>query len=324
MGLILALVVSLVVGGADLTIGQVFSTLGEMIRGWPSHGTTTHILLEIRIPRILLAVALGSGMGLAGLAAQTLFRNPLASPYVLGVSNGSAVGAVVAMLLLVKSFGYTAVPVLSLLSGLGVGAAVFVLARRSDQFGHALLLAGIAVSAFCSALTAGALYLAGERLQTLVFWLMGGLWLASWREVLLMAPVSALALVLLMVLAPAMNVALVGERSAGDLGVPVRRFQILLLVTICLSTAMAVAVSGVIGFVGLIVPHLLRLLAGADHRVLVPASALGGALLLLVADTLARRVASPAEVPVGIITALVGAPIFLWLLVRRTTGGGWA
>lgn len=322
-GLVLAAGVALVVGGADLAVGQVFSTLAEFFRGGSPKGTTAHILWEIRIPRILLAVALGSSMGLAGLAAQTLFRNPLASPYVLGVSNGSAVGAVVAMLLLAKTFGFAAVPALSLLTGLGVGALVFVLARRSDQFGHALLLAGVAVSAFCSALTAGALYLAGERLQTLVFWLMGGLWLASWREVLLMVPVSALALVELMILAPTMNVALVGERSAGDLGVPVRRFQIILLVTICLSTAVAVAVSGVIGFVGLIVPHFLRLLAGADHRVLVPASALGGALLLLVADTLARKAAAPAEVPVGILTALVGAPVFLWFLARRTAGGGW-
>ena len=138
-----------------------------------------------------------------------------------------------------------------------------------------------------------------------------------------MTPVSALALATLIMLSPAMNVALVGERSASDLGVSIRRFQILLLVTICLTTAVTVAVSGVIGFVGLIVPHFLRLLIGADHRILVPASALGGALLLLVADTLARSVAAPAEVPVGILTSLVGAPVFLWFLTRRAAGGGW-
>jgi iron complex transport system permease protein len=228
------------------------------------------------------------------------------------------------MLLLTRVFGYTVVPVSSVLGGLAVSGIVFRIARRADQLGHALLLAGIALSAFCSALTAGALYLAGERLQTLVFWLMGGLWQATWHEVLLMLPVTATALVALVSLAPAMNVALVGERSAGDLGVSVRLLEVLLLSTICAVTAVAVAVSGVIGFVGLIVPHLLRLLIGADHRGLVPASAAGGALLLLTADTLARKVAAPAEVPVGIITALVGAPVFLWFLARRMTRGGWA
>jgi len=291
------------------------------VRGQASDETAARIVLGIRLPRIILALAIGSGMGLAGLAAQTLFRNPLASPYVLGVSNGAAVGAVVAMLLAGRSIGYAAVPSMSVAGGLVVSAAVFTLARRSDHFGHSLLLAGIAISAFCSALTAAALYLAGERLQTLVFWLMGGLWQATWRDVLLVLPVSAVVLIGILVLAPAMNVALAGERSAADLGVNVRRLQITLLLMICLSTATAVAVSGVIGFVGLIVPHLLRLLVGADHRGLVPASALGGALLLLAADTLARTLAAPAEVPVGIITALVGAPIFLWLLRRRAIRG---
>ncbi len=147
------------------------------------------------MPRIILAVAIGAGMGLAGLASQTLFRNPLASPYVLGVSNGAAVGAVVAMLLAGKSLGYGGVPAMSVFGGFVVSAIVFTMARRSSHFGHSLLLAGIAISAFCSALTAAALYLAGERLQTLVFWLMGGLWQATWRDVLLVAPVTVAATV---------------------------------------------------------------------------------------------------------------------------------
>lgn len=323
-GVGLAALAALLLGGADLTPSRILSALWYGLRGQTTDETAAQIVLGIRLPRIVLALAIGSSMGLAGLAAQTLFRNPLASPYVLGVSNGAAVGAVVAMLMAGKSLGYAAVPAMSVAGGLVVSAAVFALSRRSDHFGHSLLLAGIAISAFCSALTAAALYLAGERLQTLVFWLMGGLWLATWRDVLLMLPVTATALIGLLFLAPAMNVALVGERSAGDLGVNVRQFQILLLLTICVTTAVAVAVSGVIGFVGLIVPHLLRMLLGADHRGLVPASAAGGALLLLVADTLARTLAAPAEIPVGIITSLVGAPIFLWFLQRRASGGGWA
>jgi len=323
-GVVLAGLVALMVGGANLTPGRITSALWEGLRGHPMDGAAVRIVLGIRLPRIVLALLIGSGMGLAGLASQTLFRNPLASPYVLGVSNGAAVGAVVAMLLVGKLIGYAAVPITSVLGGLVVSATVFGLARRSDHFGHSLLLAGIAVSAFCAALTAAALYLAGERLQTLVFWLMGGLWQATWQDVMLILPVTATALIGLIILAPAMNVALVGERSAGDLGVNVRRFQVMLLLTICVTTAVAVAVSGVIGFVGLIVPHLLRMLAGADHRGLVPASAAGGALLLLIADTVARTAAAPAEIPVGIITALVGAPVFLWFLHRRASGGGWA
>jgi len=323
-GVGLAALAALLLGGADLTPSRILSALWYGLRGQTTDETAARIVLGIRLPRIVLALAIGSSMGLAGLAAQTLFRNPLASPYVLGVSNGAAVGAVVAMLVAGKSLGYAAVPAMSVAGGLVVSAAVFALSRRSDHFGHSLLLAGIAISAFCSALTAAALYLAGERLQTLVFWLMGGLWQATWRDVMLMLPVTATALIGLLFLAPAMNVALVGERSAGDLGVNVRQFQILLLLTICVTTAVAVAVSGVIGFVGLIVPHLLRMLLGADHRGLVPASAAGGALLLLVADTLARTLAAPAEIPVGIITSLVGAPIFLWFLQRRASGGGWA
>jgi iron complex transport system permease protein len=323
-GVVLAALAALLVGGTDLVPSRIIWALWEGVRGQASDDAAARIVLGIRLPRIVLALAIGSGMGLAGLAAQTLFRNPLASPYVLGVSNGSAVGAVAAMLLVGKTIGHAAIPVMSVAGGLAVGAAVFALARRSDHFGHALLLAGIAISAFGSALTAAALYLAGERLQTLVFWLMGGLWQATWRDVLLMLPVSAVALIALLLLAPAMNVALAGDRSAGDLGVNVRRLQILLLVTICVTTAAAVAVSGVIGFIGLIVPHLLRMVVGADHRGLVPASAAGGALLLLVADTLARTAAAPAEIPVGIITALIGAPIFLWFLRRRAAQGGWA
>jgi iron complex transport system permease protein len=315
------LIVALCVGSATIPPARIGAILWEALRQPSAADADARIILTIRLPRIFLALVVGSGMGLAGLASQTLFRNPLASPYVLGVSNGAAVGAVVAMLWVGKTLTYASVPMLSLAGGLTVGVMVFSLARRSDHFGHTLLLAGIAISAFCSALTAAALYLAGERLQTVVFWLMGGLWQATWRDVLLVLPISALALLTLIVLAPAMNVALAGERAATDLGLPVRRFQTLLLLLICVTTAVAVAVSGVIGFVGLIVPHLLRLFLGADHRALVPASALGGALLLLAADTLARTLAAPAEIPVGIITALIGAPVFLWFLRRRVLRG---
>ena len=317
---LLAAVVGLMVGSVKIPACEVIARLARALCGNGSGDAFDRILLATRLPRVLLAVAVGGTMGMAGLAAQTLFRNPLASPYVVGVSNGAAVGAVLAMLLVGKTVGYSAVPVMSVVAGLTVTAVVGQLARRGGQFGHTLLLAGIAVSAFCSALTAGALYLAGERLQTLVFWLMGGIWQATWRDVCLMLPVCGICFVVLRLLAPAMNVILVGDRSARDLGLNVRRLQQGLLWLVAGVTAVAVSLTGVIGFVGLIVPHVLRLAMGADHRGLVPATALGGALLLLIADTLARAVAAPVEIPVGILTAVVGAPIFLWLLQHREGG----
>lgn len=323
VALVLTAAFALMVGGVGIPPAEVWTRLARCACGRGVGDAADRILWGTRLPRVLLTLLVGGSMGLAGVASQALFRNPLASPYVVGVSNGAAVGAVLGMLFASAWVGYWGVVALSVVFGLAVALAVFLLARRGGRLGSSLLLAGVAVGAFCSALTAGALYMAGERLQTLVFWLMGGLWQATWTDVFLMAPVCLAGLALLRLMAPAMNVALVGERSAGDLGVNVRRLQTGLLGLVAGTTAVSVSLTGVIGFVGLIVPHLLRLAMGADHRTLVPASMLGGALLLLVADTLARTVAAPAEVPVGILTALVGAPVFLWLLQRRGRGGIW-
>jgi iron complex transport system permease protein len=326
--IVLLCVLVLVAAPAALCVGSVAIPPAEVLRqcwaaatGGAPADRSADVLFSVRLPRVLLAVAVGAAMGLAGLASQTLFRNPLASPYVMGVTSGAAVGAVLGMLIAGKAVAWVTLPAFGVVGGLGVTAALFALARRGRHFGQSLLLAGIAVSALGSALTGAALYLAGERLQTIVFWLMGGLWQAGWRDVILMAPVTAAALMALVILAPAMDVALVGDRSARDLGVHVRRLHYGLLAVVAVATSVAVSLTGVIGFVGLIVPHLLRLTIGAGHRALVPACAAGGALLLLAADTLARTVAAPAEVPVGILTALVGAPVFLWLLQRRSVGG---
>jgi len=313
---------ALCTGSVAIGPGEVLSRCARALWRGPSWDFVDRILLGSRLPRVLVAAAVGATLALAGLAAQTLFRNPLASPYVAGISSGSALGAVAGMLLIGRfpAVPYAALPAFSIATGLAVTGIVFALGRRGDSFGHSLLLAGIAIGALCSSLTSGSLYLAGERLQTLVFWLMGGFWRAGRRDVLLMLPVAAATLMTLLALAPAMNVALLGERSAHDLGVRVRRLQAVLLATIAVSTAVAVSIAGVIGFVGLVVPHVLRRAVGGDHRRLVPLAAVGGALLLVAADTLARTVAAPTEVPVGILTSLVGAPVFLWILQRRAAG----
>lgn len=307
------------VGSVAIAPGEVLKRLWAALFGQSNPDTTARILLGARLPRLLLAAAVGSVLGLAGLAAQTLFRNPLATPSIIGVSSGAALGAVLGLLWAGRA-GFAAaaaVPAFSVLSGLIVTAVVFTLGQRGSFFGQALLLAGIAIGSLCSSLTTAALYLAGERLQAIVFWLMGGLWQANWRDVLVMAPLAAMTSLALGLLAPSLNVALLGERSAHDLGLNLPRLQRWLLLIIAVTTAVAVSLTGVIGFIGLVVPHLLRLVLGADHRHLVPATALGGAVLLVLADTLARTLASPAEIPVGILTALVGAPVFLWLLHKR-------
>lgn len=317
-----AALAALMIGSVPIQSQEVCSRLWAALLGHGQDDATSRILLTARLPRVVLAMSVGAALSLAGLAAQTLFRNPLASPSVIGISSGAALGAVCGMLLMgrigVASLGLPTV--LSVAGGLATTGTVFVLGHRGRFFGQALLLAGIAIGALCSSLTTAALYLAGERLQAIVFWLMGGLWQANWRDVWLMLPLTLAALVILHLQSPGMNVVLLGERSARDLGLNVRRLQHLLLVVIALITSVAVSLTGVIAFIGLVVPHLLRMAVGANHRQLIPASALGGALLLLVADTLARTLASPAEIPVGIFTAVVGAPVFLWLLQQRQRG----
>jgi len=320
--LLLAVGLGLMCGSVEISPTDVLSRCWTAVCGRPLGDSASRVILTTRLPRVLLAAAVGAALGLAGLAAQTLFRNPLASPYIVGVSSGASVGAVAGMMLVGSAAAVTfaAVPIFSVATGLVVTAAVFVMARRGRHFGHSLLLAGIAIAALCSSITAGALYLAGERLQTLVFWLMGGFWRANWRDVLIMVPTTAAALVALMLLAPAMNVSLAGQRSARDLGVRIGVLQALLLAVLSVTTAVAVSLTGIIGFVGLIVPHLLRVVIGSDHRRLVPCTAAAGAILLVLADTLARTLVAPAEIPAGILTSIVGAPIFLWLLQRRGVG----
>ena len=309
-----------------LAVGSVAVPLTQILRGVSGLSrdeVATRILFDTRLPRILLAGSVGAMLAIAGLASQTLFRNPLATPSIIGVSNGAALGAVIGGLLgtRIGGFSYEMSAGLSVLGGFGTTGLVYALGRRGPYYGNTLLLAGIAIAALCSALTTACLYLAGERLQSIVFWLMGGLWQANWRQVSLVAPLALAGLATMVVWSRDLNAALLGERSARDVGLDLPRLQLRLLALIAVLTSVAVCVSGVIGFVGLIVPHLLRLIAGADHRRLILPVALAGALLLIVADTAARTLASPAEIPVGIFTAVTGAPVFLWMLQKRRPAG---
>ncbi len=280
--------------------------------------TGRRILLDIRLPRVGLAVLAGALLSVGGLICQTLFRNTLATPYITGISSGASLGAIVGLLGLGESLGYVATPLFGFTGGLVAGVLVMALGRRHAGAPCTLLMSGVALGTLFAALSRGLMYVAGERLQNIVFWMMGGLWRATWRDVAVLTVVAVICIVPLFRLAAAMNLLLLGGRTARDLGVSVNATRRWLLVLMCVATSAVVSLTGVIGFIGLIVPHILRRLGSADHRFLIPASALGGAWLLLLADTFARCSRPPMEIPVGILTAIIGAPFFLWLLQRHS------
>ncbi|KTG14033.1 vitamin B12 ABC transporter permease BtuC [Haloferax profundi] len=276
--------------------------------------TAQIIVVSVRLPRILLAALVGFALATAGVVMQGFFRNPMADPSIIGVSSGAAVGAVATIVLgLSVPFG---------LQGAAFGSAIvtaFVVYMLATEGGRTpvatLLLAGVAVQTFLGAVISFLLLQSGESLRQVVFWLMGHLSGATWDEVVMVTLVLPLPFAVLLAHTRDLNVLLLGEEDAHALGIEVERTKQLLLATASIVTATAVAVSGVIGFVGLVVPHMIRLVVGPDHRILLPASALAGASFLVVTDTIARSGA--AEVPVGVVTAALGAPFFLYLLRTR-------
>ena len=283
------------------------------------------IVETIRLSRITLALIVGAALGVAGAVMQGLFRNPMADPGIIGVSTGGALGAVAAIALGAQAAAPLALPAMAFAGAGGALALVFAVASVGGRFSMAaLLLAGVAVSAFLAAVIA-AIVLFTEDVgaqREMIFWLAGGLDASRWADVRLAAPFALAGAAVAVVLSRDLNLLMVGEEEARSLGVRVGLVRAVLLLAASLITGAAVAFSGTIAFVGLIVPHALRLIAGADHRVLVPLSALGGAVFLLAADTVARTVIAPAEVRVGIVTAVVGAPFFLFLLIRHKTRAG--
>lgn len=281
------------------------------------------IVLGVRLPRLFAGMLVGSALAVAGCAMQGMFRNPMASPYILGVSSGAAFGAALAIVLGI-SFGGYAVPAGAFVFATVAVFIVYSVSRvRGKVLTETLLLAGIAVGAFFSALVSFMNYIAGERLPAIVFWIMGGLWASSWDKVIVASPLVIVGIAAMLPLSRDLNLMLVGEGEAVDLGVNVEKTKRLILVLSALITAAAVCVSGVIGFVGLIIPHTMRIIVGPDHRILLPSSCLVGAIFLVWTDTLARAIIWPAELPVGVITALFGAPFFLYLLRRRKRVAGW-
>ncbi|NUO42830.1 MAG: iron ABC transporter permease [Streptomyces sp.] len=328
-GLLVLVPVAAGVGAYPIPVGDVLGSVAHHLGlgGRDLDRVAESVLWNVRFPRIVLALLVGASLGCAGALMQGVFGNPLAEPGVIGVSSGAAVGAVAAIAFGVNFLGTWTVSVFAFVAGLGTVLLVYAMSRSGGRTEVVtLILTGIAVNAFAGAVIGLFLFYADTAaVNQITFWQLGSLAQATWPKVLAVLPCALLGLAVAPWYARRLDLLSLGERPARHLGVDVERLRVVLVLVIALLTAAAVSVAGIIGFVGLVVPHLLRMAAGPGHRFLVPGSALLGALVLLGADLAARTVAAPAELPLGVLTALLGSPFFFWLLRRtRRRQGGWA
>lgn len=328
---------SLAIGAVAIAPGQVLAILGDQVGlslPWAYETRQELVLTAIRLPRVLLAIGVGGGLAVSGAVMQGLFRNPLADPSLIGVSSGAALAAVITIVLGSTVFsawsdwlGAFLLPAAAFAGGVLATVVVYRLATREGRTSVAtMLLAGIAINALAGAGTGLMIFIADDdQLRDLTFWTLGSLGGATWTQLAVVGPVLLGGMLATPLLARPLNALLLGEGEALHLGINTEQVKKLVITLAALVVGAAVAVSGIIGFIGLVVPHLLRLAVGPDHRVLVPGSALLGGALLLGADLLARTIVAPAELPIGIVTALLGAPFFLWLLLRdRKRGTGYS
>jgi iron complex transport system permease protein len=327
--LAVCLLFSAAIGSVSIPLNSLLEILSAAIRGQavtPDLQPLATILLSLRIPRTILVAMTGAALAGSGAAYQGLFRNPLADPYLIGVASGAGLGAVMAMVSpwsgAVKSLYF--VPLAAFAGGLLTVYTAYLLAHTGVSLPSTnLILAGVAVSSFATALTSYLMLYSNEEMHRALAWLLGGASMSGWDPVLAMLPYFVIGLGILVTSGYALNVLQFGEEQAQQLGLDVKRVRRIIVFGATLTAAAAVSFSGIIGFLGLIVPHLIRMLWGSDYRKVIPLSILGGASMLLAADILARRVAAPQEVPVGIITALTGAPFFLFILRRSRRQNVW-
>ncbi|MBN2898954.1 MAG: iron chelate uptake ABC transporter family permease subunit [Clostridia bacterium] len=317
------------VGVADIHFGQslriVLSKLLPSHSGWIDLSDIglpfQKIVWSIRLPRVLMAMLVGVGLSISGAAYQGIFRNPMADPYVLGVSSGAAFGATLAIVFIGDHsyMGFSTVTICAFVGALSTIALVYVIGQVHKRNTIAtLLLAGIAVSFFLSAIVSLLMIMHREAIERVYLWTMGSMAAANWTKVSAMLPVMVLGIIVLLAFSRDLDVMVSGEEEAKSLGINVDVVRKILLVSTSIMVASAVSVSGIIGFVGLIVPHTVRLFFGSSHKVLLPTSALCGGIFMVVTDTFARIAMPPVEIPVGAITAVVGAPYFIYLLLSRS------
>jgi iron complex transport system permease protein len=312
-----AFLLSVAVGPVAIPLRELVKLLFNSASG--QGDAFASILYQIRLPHACLVLLSGLALGGSGAAYQGLFRNPLADPYLIGAASGAGLGAIIAMSLPSSGswLGAFAVPLAAFLGSLGTVALVYALAKRGGLVSPgALILAGVAASSFVGALTSLIMLKSTGEVRRALSWLLGGAVATGWQPVAASAPYVLVSLVVLVLLGHSLNVMQFGDEQACQMGLPVKSRRAWIIAAASLAAGAAVAFSGVIGFVGLIVPHMVRLVWGGDYRRLIPLAALGGAVMLLLSDLLARLVLAPEVLPVGIVTALAGAPFFLWLLRR--------
>ncbi|MDC3424477.1 iron ABC transporter permease [Aquibacillus sp. 3ASR75-11] len=316
--LLFSFTLSLSIGSSMIPITEVWSVLlgkGDEV--------STAIVINVRLPRIILAILVGSALAVAGAGFQGVLRNPLADPYILGVSSGASFGAAFVILFGLQSalFGMYSIPIVAFLTGVLTLLLVIKIAMTSGQMKkETLILSGVVVQAFLGSFISLMVSMSGKAINEIVFWMMGSLTMRGWEYPKIMAPYLFIGIVILLSQGRALNLFTLGERQALHLGVNVERTKMVVLVTSTLLTASAVSVSGVIGFVGLVVPHLIRMVVGPDYRLIIPLSVFGGSIYVLWADTIARMALMPKEIPLGVVTSLLGAPFFAYLLKKGKKG----
>jgi iron complex transport system permease protein len=322
--LIAVIVFAASIGSVDITFSTTFKIMLsklpfiDITQSWEN--STETIVWDIRLPRVVLAGLVGAALALAGATYQGLFRNPLADPYLIGVAQGAALGAVIGFLIPISGtgLGIGLVPLLAFVGALLSVTVVYLLARVGKTVPvTTLILAGVALGALLGAIVAYLAITSGQLLHGIMFWLAGSFSLSQWSEVQIILPVIVLGTIVILLFSRMLNIMQLDEEQAQQLGINVERLKIILLTAATMVTAAAVSFVGIIGFVGIITPHAVRLVWGPDYRFLLPLSLVSGAIFLILADVLARTLVAPSEIPIGVITALCGAPFFLYLLRRR-------
>lgn len=327
--LIFSLALSVAIGSVLIPPGTMVEVIRASLTGSALSETLRKfsvILFTLRLPRTILMAMTGAALAGSGAAYQGLFRNPLADPYLIGVASGAGLGAILALTYSgpTSVLGYMTVPAASFTGALITVVVVYELARVGKALPSTnLILAGVAISSFTSALTSFLMIYSTGELRRAMTWLMGGASMSGWQPVLAQLPYVVIGLGVLLIMGHSLNVMQVGEEQAQQLGLPVERVRLVVVLAASLATAAAVAFTGIIGFVGLVVPHVVRMLWGTNYRRILPLSIMGGAILLLISDVLSRVVLAPNEIPVGMITAMGGAPFFLWLLRRVKNQNFW-
>ena len=323
LGLVVVISVSTLLGAANLGWTRVVLEVWAQVTGGlsPLSATEAAIVWDVRLPRIVLAGLVGAALAMAGAAFQGVFRNPLADPFLLGAAAGAGMAATIVVVAAPSVTGWIIgpLPLAAFAGSIGGVTLTWMLGRSAGGGTAVLLLAGVAVASFLTAIQTFVQQLNTDTIKQVYSWMLGGLNTTGWREILVTVPYIALAGVVLCLCARLLDVLAVGDDEAASLGVNPGRVRVVVLLAASLATAAAVSVSGLIGFVGIVVPHAVRLLAGASYRVVVPLSLVGGAAFLIVADHIARTAFAPAELPIGVITAFTGAPFFL-LVLRMNRG----